>query len=173
MIIEEYEAKTLIRTSKPSLFSWAEVYLNPYQGCYHDCVYCDGKSEGYYMHDDFGTRIRVKKNAPELLENYIRKKGLFPVNREKTSTLVDYFPSLKKLADTRKIAKFVLFIGGGVCDVYQPAEKETRMTRKLLEIACDYKLPVFFLTKSNLIIRDLDLLKAINEESYACANNIS
>ena len=81
MIIEEYEAKTLVRTSKTSLFSWAEVYLNPYQGCYHDCVYCDGKAEGYYMHEDFGTRIKVKKNAPDLLEAYLKKKGFFPINR--------------------------------------------------------------------------------------------
>jgi len=74
MIIEEYDAKSLVRTTKTSLFSWAEVYLNPYQGCEHDCVYCDGKAEGYYMHNDFGQRIRVKKNAPELLENYLKKQ---------------------------------------------------------------------------------------------------
>ena len=60
MIIEEYYAKTLMRNSSPSLFSWSEHYLNPYQGCYHDCQYCDGKSEVYHMHEDFGNRIRVK-----------------------------------------------------------------------------------------------------------------
>ncbi|OLS29156.1 MAG: hypothetical protein HeimAB125_22950 [Candidatus Heimdallarchaeota archaeon AB_125] len=169
MIIEEYEAKSLVRTTRTSLFSWAEVYLNPYQGCEHDCVYCDGKAEGYYMHDDFGQRIRVKKNAPELLENYFKKQGFFPINREKTSTLTDYFPNLKKSADSIGKGKFVLFIGGGVCDVYQPAEKEIKMTRKLLQIAYDYKIPVYFLTKNNLILRDIDLLKKINEDSYACA----
>ncbi len=170
MIIEEYEAKSLVRTSRTSLFSWAEVYLNPYQGCFHDCVYCDGKAEGYYMHDDFGSRLRVKKNAPELLEKYLKKKGFFPINREKTSTLVDYFPNLRDSADSNQPAKFTLFIGGGVCDVYQPAEKEVGMTRKLLQIAYDYKIPVFFLTKNDLILKDIDLLKKINEESYACAS---
>ncbi|TET80320.1 MAG: radical SAM protein [Candidatus Heimdallarchaeota archaeon] len=170
MIIEEYDAKSLVRTARTSLFSWAEVYLNPYQGCEHDCVYCDGKAESYYMHDDFGQRIRVKKNAPELLELYFKKQGFFPVNREKTSTLIDYFPNLRESADSSKKKKFVLFIGGGVCDVYQPAEKEVKMTRKLLQIAYDYKIPVFFLTKNTLILRDLDLLKKINEESYACAS---
>ncbi|MHA1198074.1 MAG: radical SAM protein [Candidatus Heimdallarchaeaceae archaeon] len=169
MIIEEYEAKSLVRTTRTSLFSWAEVYLNPYQGCLHDCVYCDGKAEGYYMHDDFGTRIKVKKNAPELLEKYLKKKGFFPINREKTSTLVDYFPNLRESADSHKSSKFVLFIGGGVCDVYQPAEEEVGMTRRLLQIAYDYRIPVFFLTKNNLILRDIDLLKKINEETYACA----
>ncbi len=170
MIIEEYEAKSLIRTSRTSLFSWSEAYLNPYQGCFHDCKYCDGKSEGYYMHDDFANRIKVKINAPQLLEQYLKKKGFFPSKREKTSTLVDFFPYLRDSASSNQPGKFVLFIGGGVCDVYQPAEKEVKMTRKLLQIAYDYKFPVFFLTKSRLILRDLDLLKKINEESYACAS---
>ncbi len=169
MIVEEYEAKSLIRKSRTSLFSWSEMYLNPYQGCYHDCKYCDGKSEGYYMHDDFANRIRVKKNAPQLLEEYLKKNGFFPINRKKTNSLVDYFPDLRESADTKHKGKFVIFIGGGVCDVYQPVEKEVKMTRKLLEIAYDYKFPVFFLTKSDLILRDLDLLKKINEDSYVSA----
>ncbi len=170
MIVEEYDAKTLIRSSKTSLFSWSEAYLNPYQGCYHDCKYCDGKSEGYYMHDDFGERVKVKRNAPQLLEQYLKKQGFFPINREKTSTLVDYFPNLRDSAASKTPGKYVLFIGGGVCDVYQPAEKEVKMTNKLLQIANDYKMPVSFLTKNNLILRDLDLLKKINEDSYASAS---
>ena len=170
MIIEEYESKSLIRTTRTSLFSWSELYLNPYQGCYHDCKYCDGKSEGYYMHEDFGNRIKVKKNAPQLLEQYLKKSGFFPINRKKTSTLIDHFPDLKESANTNLPGKSVIFIGGGVCDVYQPVEKEIKMTRKLLQIAYDYKFPVFFLTKNNLILRDLDLLKKINEDSFVCAS---
>jgi len=169
MIIEEYEAKSLVRTARTSLFSWSELYLNPYQGCYHDCKYCDGKAEGYYMHDDFADRIRVKKNAPQLLEQYIKKLGFIPINRKKTSTLIDQFPELKESAGSNLPGKSVIFIGGGVCDVYQPAEEEVKMTRKLLQIAYDYKFPVFILTKNRLILRDLDLLKKINEESYVCA----
>ena len=75
MIIEENEAKSLVRIGRPSMFSWAEVHLNPYQGCYHDCKYCDGKSEGYHMHEDFSSRIKVKKNAPKLLEQFLKKRG--------------------------------------------------------------------------------------------------
>ncbi len=167
MIIEEYQAKTVIRTSTPSLFSWGEAYLNPYQGCYHDCVYCDGKSEGYYMHDDFAKRIRVKSNSPQLLEQFFKKKGFFPIHREKTSTLVDFLPPLRASAQSHQPGKFIIYIGGGVCDVYQPAEKKIRITRKLLEIVYDYAFPVFILTKNNLALRDLDLLKKINEDSYA------
>ncbi len=170
MIVEEYEAKSLVRTARTSLFSWSELYLNPYQGCYHDCKYCDGKAEGYYMHDDFADRVRVKKNAPQLLENYIKKLGFIPINRKKTSTLIDHFPELKDSASSNLPGKSVIFIGGGVTDVYQPVEEKVRMTRKLLQIAYDYKFPVFILTKNNLVLRDLDLLKKINEESYVCAS---
>ncbi|MHA1400588.1 MAG: radical SAM protein [Candidatus Heimdallarchaeaceae archaeon] len=170
MIIEEIKAKILVRTIRPSMFSWSGANLNPYQGCWHDCKYCDGKSEGYFMHEDFANRIKVKINAPDLLEDFLRKKSFVPINRDKTSTLADYFPNLKKTVQKCRSSKFILFIGGGVCDVYQPAEKEVKLTRKLLQIAYDYNFPVFILTKSNLVLRDLDLLKKINENTYACVN---
>jgi DNA repair photolyase len=170
MMIELYEAKSFIRTSTSGLFSWSEIYLNPYQGCYHDCKYCDGKSEGYYMHEDFSKRIRVKRNAPVLLEHYLRKKGFIPLRREKTSTLIDFIPSLKDSAQSNQPRKSILFIGGGVCDVYQPAEEKARITRELLQIAYDYKFPVQILTKNQNVLRDLDLFKKINEDTYACCS---
>lgn len=166
MIIEEYHAKTVMRKSNPSLFAWSEAYLNPYQGCFHDCKYCDGKSEFYRMHDDFGTRIRLKVNAPHLLEQFLsRRKGLIPVNRSSSK-------KTRLFLDKGKITKagFILFIGGGVCDVYQPAEKKVKLTRKLLQLAYDYNVPVNFLTKNTLVLRDLDLLKEINKETYASVN---
>lgn len=167
MRIEKYKAKSVIRKSSPSLFSWSEIYLNPYQGCFHDCKYCDGKSEGYYMHDDYADRIRVKTNAPKLLEQFLRKKNFLPIHRDKTSTLVDFIPSQNRV-QYQKQDSFVLFIGGGVCDVYQPAEKKIKITRELLQIAYDYSIPVFILTKNILVLRDLDLFKKINKDSYAC-----
>ncbi|UCG03357.1 MAG: radical SAM protein [Candidatus Heimdallarchaeota archaeon] len=161
MIIEEYYAKTLMRNSSPSLFSWSEHYLNPYQGCYHDCQYCDGKSEVYHMHEDFGNRIRVKKNAPHLLERFLKKQGMVS-----GSTLEDHL----KLEKKGPKPKFILFIGGGVCDVYQPAEKQVKMTRTLLHLAYMYNVPVQILTKNTLVLRDLDLFKKINERTYAAVN---
>ena len=161
MIIEEFNAKTLMRKSVPSLFSWSEHYLNPYQGCYHDCQYCDGKSEVYHMHEDFGDRIRVKKNAPHLLEQFLKKQGMLT-----GSTLDDHL----KLSKRYPKPKFILFIGGGVCDVYQPAEKEVKMTRTLLRLAQAYNVPVQILTKSALVLRDLDIFKQINESTYAAVN---
>jgi DNA repair photolyase len=167
MKIENYSAKSVRRRSSPSLFAWSEVYLNPYQGCFHDCKYCDGKSEGYYMHEDYADRIRVKVNAPKLLEQFLRKKNFLPVHREKTSTLVDFIPSNERV-QYQKQGYFILFIGGGVCDVYQPAEKKIGITRKLLQIAYDYSMPVFILTKNILVLRDLEIFKKINKDSYAC-----
>lgn len=162
MIVEKYEAKSLVREQRGA----DAVHLNPYQGCYHDCVYCDGKSEGYHMHEDFGTRIRVKENAPELLEKYLRKRGFLPVNRERTGTLVDFMPEEKR-ALTGGGKKFTVGISGGVCDIYQPAEEYVKMSRKMLQIVYDYDFPVFLLTKNKLVLRDQDLLKKINDGAGA------
>jgi DNA repair photolyase len=170
MKIEYYEAKSLIRTGGSSIFSWAEYYLNPYQGCFHDCVYCDGKSEHYHMHEDFGGLIKVKENAPALFKKFLKDKGYFPVHKKEQFVMYDFFPDLKESAKTHKDGKAIINIGGGVCDVYQPVEKEVKMTRELMEIVYDYKFPLWILTKNNLVLEDIDLLKKINKDSYAVVN---
>ncbi|NHJ04577.1 MAG: radical SAM protein [Candidatus Heimdallarchaeota archaeon] len=170
MLIEQKEAKSLIRQSGPSIFSWSEIYLNPYQGCFHNCVYCDGKSEHYHMHDDFGTRIMVKTNAPTLFKTFLKKKGFNPIHKKEQFAIYDFFPSLKELDKPPHQGRSIITIGGGVCDVYQPAEKEMKMTRKLLEIVYDYQLPLWILTKNKLVLRDIDIIKEINKETYACVN---
>lgn len=152
MIIEYFRAKSLVR-EEPN----GNVHLNPYMGCQHDCAYCDGKAEHYNMHADFGTRVRVKENAPELLEAYLRKRGFLPMNRKKTGTLLDL-----GIAPASVPRKFVIGISGGVCDIYQPAEAEVGMSRRMLEVVRDYDFPVALLTKNKLVLRDLDLLKEIN-----------
>jgi DNA repair photolyase len=164
MIIETIRAKSLIRSSEQSP---THVHLNPYQGCYHDCSYCDGKSERYYMHEDFTQRIIAKINAPDLLEGYLSRKGYFPYNRETTSTLVDYLPSLKNGDSLSLPPKFLISMFGNICDVYQPAESKFEITRKLLHIAYDYGFPIRLLTKSDLVLRDIDILKRIHSDSFA------
>ncbi len=156
--IEYFKAKTLVREERGGNV----VHLNPYQGCAHDCVYCDGKSEGYHMHADFGTRIRVKENAPQLLEEYLRRKGFLPVNRKRTGTLLDL-----GIKQEREPKKFTIGISGGVCDVYQPAESVVGMSRKMLQIVCDYGFPVSLLTKNKLVLKDLDILKKIQKTAGA------
>jgi DNA repair photolyase len=122
------------------------------------------------MHEDFADRIRVKGNAPHLLEQYLQKKGFIPFGRTKTSTLLDYIPSMKESVQSTLPPKFIVHIGGGVCDVYQPAEAQVKITQNLLHIMDDYKFPVFILTKNRLALRDVDLLKKINKDTYACCS---
>lgn len=70
----------------------------------------------------------------------------------------------------RPNAGFTLFIGGGVCDVYQTVEAEKRITRQLLQLAYDYGVSLMILTKSRLVLDDLDLFKKINQETFAGVN---
>ena len=158
MDIEYYQAKSLVREEKNSRV----VHLNPYQGCYHDCVYCDGKAENYHMHEDFGSKLRVKENAPELLEKYLRKKGYLPVNRKQTGTLLDL-----GIVPGNQPEKIYVGISGGVCDIYQPAEEEIGMSRKMMQVVYDYGLPIQLLTKNKLVLKDLDMLKKINKDAGA------
>ena len=111
--------------------------LNPYQGCEHGCVYCYARnSHEYWGYDaglDFESRILVKRNAVGLLENYMAKKNY-------------------------KAAPIVL---SGNTDCYQPAEKQYRITRSLLETFYKYRHPVGIITKNALIQRDLDIIKEL------------
>jgi DNA repair photolyase len=122
------------------------------------------------MHDDFAGLIKVKQNAPKLLKAFFQKKGFFPVHKKEQFAMYDFFPSLKDSEKTNIKPKFIVTVGGGVCDVYQPAERKTNITRALLEIVYDYQFPVSILTKSDLVLRDLDLIEKINAESFASVN---
>jgi DNA repair photolyase len=112
--------------------------MNLYRGCTHGCIYCDSRSECYRI-EDFDGEILVKKNAPELLR--------------------------KELARKRKKGT-VSF--GAMSDTYIPIEKKYQLTRQCLEIIRDFRYPLFMLTKSNLVLRDLDIIDEINKNIYAC-----
>ncbi|WP_445383441.1 PA0069 family radical SAM protein [Robiginitalea sp. IMCC43444] len=117
-----------------------EFSANPYQGCEHGCVYCYARNSheywGYTAGLDFETRILVKENAPQLLERELRRKSW-------------------------KAAPVVL---SGNTDCYQPAEKHYKITRACLKVFLKYRHPVGIITKNALILRDLDLLKQLNEQ---------
>lgn len=111
--------------------------MNIYRGCTHGCIYCDSRSDCYQMPHDFED-IEVKQNAPELLEAALRAKR-------------------------RKC-----MIGtGAMCDPYLHAERELKLTRRCLEIIAAQGFGVTLLTKSDLIMRDIDLIDKINRESKA------
>lgn len=109
--------------------------MNLYRGCTHGCIYCDSRSLCYHNPIPFED-IEVKQNAPELLENRLRRK------REKC------------------------MIGtGAMCDPYMYCEKDLRLTRRCLEIIDHYGFGLAIQTKSDLIMRDIDLLESINKKS--------
>ena len=138
----EVKAKTILNRYK-KIDSWfiSKYGLNLYRGCSHACVYCDGRAEKYHV-KDFGSTVAVKTNALEILQrelNLVRK------------------PDLKE-------SGFIM-LGGGVGDSYQPLEEKYRITRKVLELLLEKRLPVHILTKSILVERDLDILEKINKVS--------
>lgn len=106
--------------------------MNLYRGCTHGCIYCDARSTCYQMDHAFED-IAVKVNAPELLEQALRRK------------------------------RSRCMIGtGAMSDPYLPLERELRLTRRCLELIDAYGFGLSIQTKSDLILRDLDLLKSIN-----------
>jgi len=143
--IKEIQAKSVLRKRK-KIDSWfVSCYgMNLYRGCTHNCVYCDGRAEGYYVEGKFGTDVEVKVNALEILARELD-------------------PKRKRLP----FKSSYVMVGGGVGDSYQPAEKTYELTRKTLELLYEKKFPVHVLTKSTLVERDIDLLKTINEQNRA------
>lgn len=111
--------------------------MNIYRGCQHGCIYCDARSKCYQMNHRFED-IEVKENAPELLENALKRKR-------------------------RKC-----MIGtGAMSDPYIPLEKELKLTQRCLEIINRYGFGVTVQTKSASVMRDIDLFTKINDKSKA------
>jgi len=124
-------------------------------------------AEGYHV-DNFLTHIRIKENAPDLLRRELKKAGHTSQTELETETLWAFLDEddAKRLAQ-RVPRKQVIAVSGGVSDAYQPAEKEHQITRRVLETLLDFGMPVYILTKSDLVLRDLDLLKEIHERAFA------
>lgn len=115
--------------------SGGHVGMNIYRGCSHGCIYCDSRSKCYQFTHAFED-IEVKQNAPELLEQALRSK------RQKC------------------------MIGtGSMSDPYMHCEEQLGLTRKCLEIIQQYGFGVAIQTKSDRILRDIDLLDEINRAS--------
>ncbi|MBR6380290.1 MAG: radical SAM protein, partial [Lachnospiraceae bacterium] len=106
--------------------------MNIYRGCSHGCIYCDSRSTCYQFTHPFED-IEVKQNAPQLLENALRSKR-----------------------------KKCMIGTGSMSDPYMHCEKELGLTRRCLEIIRKYEFGLAIQTKSDLILRDLDLLEEIH-----------
>ena len=109
--------------------------MNIYRGCTHGCIYCDSRSKCYQFTHPFED-IEVKQNAPELLEKALRAKR-----------------------------KKCMIGTGAMSDPYMHCEEELKLTRKCLEIIRDNEFGLAIQTKSDRILRDIDLLSEINRSA--------
>lgn len=113
----------------------AQNGMNLYRGCSHGCIYCDSRSKCYHMDHDFED-IEVKENAIELLENVLKRKR-----------------------------KKCMIGTGAMTDPYIPLEMELGNMRKALSLIAQYGFGVAVQTKSDRILRDMDLLREINRQA--------
>jgi DNA repair photolyase len=165
------KAKSLLSKKEMLAEGWFHINrsLNAYRGCEHGCVYCDGMSE-YYHVDNFTTHVRIKENAPEILRKELKRLGFSSQKELETETLWSFLPQDDAMRLAMKSPRrIVIGVCGGVSDGYQPAEREYKITRQILETLLDFRLPAMVLTKSDLVLRDIDLLKEINELAFANA----
>ncbi|MBV9420647.1 MAG: PA0069 family radical SAM protein [Alphaproteobacteria bacterium] len=125
--------RTIIARNKSPDISFNQS-INPYRGCEHGCIYCFARPTHAYLGmspgADFESRLLVKPNAAELLAKELSAPGYVP--------------------ETIAI--------GTNTDPYQPIEKKMRIMRSVLEVLRDFRHPVGIVTKSPLILRDLDIL---------------
>jgi len=139
-VVTQEPARSIISTNaSPDIAFSASV--NPYKGCEHGCVYCFARPSHAYLDLspglDFESRIFAKPNAAELLRKTFRKRG--------------YRPSVIAL--------------GANTDPYQPVERRLGLTRSLLEVFAEFSHPLTIITKSNMVLRDLDLLQPLARRS--------
>jgi DNA repair photolyase len=134
------EFKTALNKLKyPDSWFWCRYTINPYSGCAHTCIYCDARSQRYYLDQDFENEVIVKTNLDKTLD--------------------------RRIKNSRRLLPDV--IGpGGVCDAYQPIELEVENTLKILKVIEKHRFPVNIATKSNLITRDTDILNRIADDTW-------
>jgi DNA repair photolyase len=117
--------------------------INPYKGCEHGCIYCFARPTHAYLGfspgADFESKIFAKPNAAELLRRELSAPGYVPQ---------------------------VIAIGTNT-DPYQPTERKLKIMRSLLEVLHEFKHPVGIVTKSALVLRDIDILAPMAEAGLA------
>ncbi len=137
-MIQEIQAKTILNKKKKR-DSWFldEFTTNAYEGCSMNCLYCyvRGSKYGENMED----KLSVKINAPEVLEKQLQ----FRVKKQ----------------------QYGFVVLSSATDAYMPVDAKFGMTKKFLELFLKYRFPVHIITKSDLILQDIDLLKKIDEQA--------
>lgn len=132
---ETFVKSILNKHKKRDRYFLDDYSVNPYSGCSFNCLYCYTKGSKYG--EGRSKVLSAKVNAPEVLEKQLRRraeKGEYGIIAMSTAT-----------------------------EPYQGVEKHLKLTRRLLEIILKYRFPVHILTKSTLVLRDLELLKKVDK----------
>jgi DNA repair photolyase len=133
--IVEQQAKSVINAVAGMPFKWS---INPYRGCYHQCRFCYARRTHTYLEEDgvngWGSKIYVKVNAAAVVRSELAKRSW---KRETVAI-------------------------GTVTDPYQPLEGRYRITRGILEAMRDYQSPANLITRSPLVVRDIDVLQDLS-----------
>ncbi len=134
--VREETVKTIVATNASPDLGF-DRSINPYRGCEHGCIYCYARPShaywGYSAGLDFETKLTAKVNAAEALEKELSRPGY-------------------------SAATIVL---GANTDAYQPIERERKITRAVLEVLDRFSHPAAIVTKSALVVRDLDILSRL------------
>src|ERR1700754_1972585 len=142
-VIQDATRSIIARNKSPDISF--DQSINPYRGCEHGCVYCFARPSHAYLGMspgvDFESRLFAKPNAAQLLAKELSAPGYVPK---------------------------VIAMGTNT-DPYQPLEKKMRITRQILEVLRDFRHPVGIVTKSPLILRDLDILSEMAKGGLAKA----
>jgi DNA repair photolyase len=135
MGVKEIQAKSILQKSG---IPGVEYAINPYTGCVHGCVYCYARfMKRFTDHPEpWGAFLDAKVNAPDLLA--------------------------RQLSRRRAPLRECVFLSS-VTDPYQAPERKYELTRRLLEVLALYDVPVSILTKSDLVLRDADILSRFSD----------
>jgi DNA repair photolyase len=143
-MIREIGARTIIhRVSGIDTYFGLDYGMNLYRGCQHRCIYCDSRSLCYGI-EDFDGEILIKKDAIDLLRDELSRKRK------------------KGIIGT-----------GSMHDAYMPLEAKVRLTQRALEAIADYGFGVHVVTKSDLVLRDVPILKIARFHTAAVSLTIT
>ena len=142
--VREIQAKVLLSHAKqPDPWFGIKYGMNLYRGCQHQCIYCDSRSECYQI-ENFNTDVLVKANAIDLLRKELASKRV------------------KGTVGT-----------GSMNDPYMPLEEKLNFTGRALAVIAEFHFPVHVMTKSDLVLKDLDTLCQINRVYAAVSFTIT
>ena len=143
-MIKEIQVKGILNpVRQPDDWFGLKYNMNLYRGCQHRCIYCDSRSECYQI-ENFDGEVLVKTNAVDLLAETLPRKRV------------------KGTIGT-----------GSMNDPYMPLENHFNLTGQALKVIADHHFPVHVLTKSDLVLRDLETLRRINQVFAAVSFTIT